>query len=111
MSSSPSPTAKLYALDLVTNYGEHTEFRGAKLYRLTWRTTGIAFEALWTWTGATWWSTTTTDSYPMRPEAIIGVGGKALFRAYDTQGDYSLYALDLTTGARAGGRARRAPTP
>lgn len=37
--------------------------------------------------------------YPIRPEAVIGVGGKAIMRIYDNKGNNKISMIDLQSGA------------
>ena len=90
----------LYAIVLLIRYSEGgTEFEGTKLYRLIPEGDGFSMEE----SGDLDWDDLVeyydTDSYPVRPEGVLGLGGKALFRAYDQSGDYFLYAADVTSGA------------
>ncbi len=90
----------LYAIALLTRYGDSSsQFEGAKVYRLIPDGDGFSMEE----NGDLDWDDLVeyydTDSYPVRPEGMLGLGGKALFRAYDQSGDYFLYAADVTGGA------------
>lgn len=89
----------LYALDLMTSYDEHSQFGGAQLCRLTEgpENTLVPEKIV----DVDWGDLVEyydEDSYPTRPDLMLGLAGKVYFRAYDDSGNYQLYALDLTTG-------------
>ena len=88
---------ELYALDLVTSYEEDAQFVGAVLYRLTGEGTELTPEKV----GDVDWTDLTEyydqSSYPTRPDGLIGLPGKAAFRAYDSTGDFRGYMLDVAT--------------
>lgn len=90
---------ELYAIDLVTSYGEHSQFDGAQLCALKPSEDGYTVEKLLDLDWADLVEYYDQETYPTRPESILGVGGKAFFRAYDNSGDYQLYAVDLSSGA------------
>lgn len=88
---------QLYALDLVTSYEEDAQFVGAVLYRLTGDGPEFTPEKV----GDVDWSDLTEyydqNSYPTRPDGLIGLPGKAAFRAYDSTGDFRGYTLDVAS--------------
>ena len=90
---------KLYALNLVTKYEENAEFEGAKLMELELRDDGVAY---FTEVCDVDWSDMVEyyedSSYPIRPDNILGAGGKAFIRYYDLQGDYRMVSMDLASG-------------
>ena len=91
---------KLYSLNLVTEYGENTEFKGASITELTLQDSGDAKSA--TVCEVDWKDLVEfydNSSYPIQPDIIIGMGTHAFARYYDNQGDYRTLSIDLTTGA------------
>ncbi len=92
----------LYALDLMTSYGEHSQFEGAAIYRLNAGEDGtLKPEKVCDvdWTDLVDYYD--EDSYPTHPDFAIGLGGKAYLRAYGDAGDYQVFSVDLSTGAMA----------
>lgn len=91
---------KLYALNLITEYGEYSEFKGAILTGLTLGSDG---DALSEYICDVDWSDMVefydNNSYAIQPDIIIGAQGKAFARYYDNQGDYRTVSIDLATGA------------
>ncbi len=90
---------KLYSLNLITAYDEDTEFKGATVTELTLQGDN------------TFKSTKVCDvdwndlveyydnsSYPIQPDSILGMGGQAFARYYDSMGDYHTLAIDLASG-------------
>ena len=89
----------LYALNLVTRYGENTEFDSAKLVSLTLGEDGtVQFEDVCDLDWSDLVEYYDNNSYPVRPDSILGAAGKALIRYYDPQGDYKLSTIDLNSG-------------
>ncbi len=89
----------LYALNLTTRYSENTEFDGAKLVSLTLGEDGMVhFEDVCDVDWSDLVEYYDNNSYPVRPENILGAAGKAFIRYYDPQGDYKLSTIDLSTG-------------
>lgn len=92
---------KLYALALVNRSAESYEFVGAQLESLTVdEGGGVEREKLADveWSGLVEYYD--DSSYPVRPDVVIGAGGKAYARCYDETGTYIMVAIDLSTGAR-----------
>ena len=90
----------LYAIDLRTSYSEHAQFDGAELYALNDDgADGFTMEKVADLDWSEFVEYYDEDSYPTRPENVIGAAGKAFIRAYDNNGDYQLYVIDLATGA------------
>lgn len=90
---------ELYAIGLATQYGEQAEFEGATLYRMVpgeEQAYGLEEAMSLDWDNLTEFYG--SESYATRPEGVIGVGGRACFRAYDASGAYRLYVLDVDTG-------------
>lgn len=90
---------KLYALNLVTEYGEDTEFKGAYITELTLDDSGdaastVVCEADWSDMVEFY----DNSSYPIQPDIIIGGQGTAFARYYDNMGDYKTVGIDLATG-------------
>lgn len=89
---------KLYALNLITEYGDSAQFAGASVTEMTLK----GDEALFGDSVDVDWSELVEyyddSSYPIRPDSIIGAAGKAIFRYYTSTGDYITSALDLATG-------------
>jgi hypothetical protein len=90
---------KLYSLNLITEYNENTEFKGATVTELTIQN------------GNSVKSTKVCDvdwddlveyyensSYPIQPDSIVGLGGQAFARYYDSMGDYHTLSIDLASG-------------
>ena len=90
---------QLYALDLLTSYGENSQFVGATLYKLTGDGEELACEKVCDVDWDDLVDYYDQDSYASRPDAIVGVSGKALLRVYDNTGTNCAYALDLSTGS------------
>ena len=91
---------KLYALNLVTEYGESAQFTGASIAEMTLE--GDDSTAFGASVDVDWSELVDyyeDNSYPVRPEIILGVPGKAIIRYYDTNSAYKTAALDLSTGA------------
>ena len=90
---------KLYALNLVTEYGEDTEFKGAYITELTLNDNGDAASTV---VCEVDWSDMVqfydNSSYPIQPDIIIGGQGTAFARYYDSMGDYKTVGIDLATG-------------
>ena len=90
---------KLYALNLVTEYGEDTEFKGAYITELTLNDNGDAASTV---VCEVDWSDKVqfydNSSYPIQPDIIIGGQGTAFARYYDNMGDYKTVGIDLATG-------------
>ena len=90
---------KLYSLNLVTEYGEDTEFMGANVTELTLQDDGTAKSTI---VSEVDWSDMVeyydNNSYPVQPDIIIGAGGTAYARYYDYLGDYRTLAINLATG-------------
>jgi len=90
---------KLYALDLVTEYSENTEFKGAYITELTLNDSGDAFSTM---VCEVDWSDMVefydNSSYPIQPDIIIGGQGRAFARYYDNMGDYRTISIDLASG-------------
>lgn len=95
---------KLYALNLVTRYGETTEFEGAKILALTLRDDNtVGYEPLCDVDWSDLIEYYDDNAYPSRPDGVLGLqGGKAFVRAYDVQGsgDYMVFTIDIQTGKR-----------
>ncbi len=91
---------KLYAFNLLTEYGLNTEFKGAILTELTLGDDGVAAS---TKVCDVDWSSLVefydNNSYPIQPDIIIGAQGQAFARYYDNQGDYRTVSIDLASGA------------
>ena len=92
---------QLYALNLITEYGDTVEFAGANLATLELReadeTAAMKVVCDVDWSDMVEYYDDNT--YPVRPEAIIGVGGKGLIRYYDSQAEYKTLSLDLADGS------------
>lgn len=90
---------KLYALSLVTEYGEDTEFKGAYITELTLNDSGDAASTV---VCEVDWSDMVefydNSSYPIQPDIIIGGQGTAFARYFDNMGDYKTVGIDLATG-------------
>ena len=90
---------KLYAFNLVTEYGEDTEFKGARITELTLQDDGNAKS---TTVCEVDWSDMVefydNSSFPVQPDIIIGTQGKAFARYYDNMGDYRTVSIDLASG-------------
>ena len=95
---------QLYALSLVTRYGEVTEFEGAQIMVMTLNDDNSAiFEPQCDVDWSDLVEYYEDNVSPSRPDCVIGLqGGKALVRAYDVQGgsDYLVFIIDLATGKR-----------
>lgn len=92
---------KLYALNLITEYGETARYYGANIVELTLTEDG---NATFSNERSADWSDLIEEyddnSYPIRPDSIIGAAGKAIIRYYNSQEDsYQAAALDLETGS------------
>jgi len=91
---------KLYALNLVTEYNENTEFKGAYITELALNDSG---DAVSTVVSEVDWNDMVefydNSSYPVQPDIVIGNQGKAFARYYDNMGDYRTVSIDLATGA------------
>ena len=86
----------LYAISLVSDYADDAEFLGATLCRLIpgdEQDYTLEDVAKLDWSGLTEYYD--QSSYPVRPENLIGMGGKLVFRAYDESSNYNLYVLDV----------------
>ena len=91
---------KLYSLNLITEYGEDTEFKGATVTELTLQDNGDAESTVVCnvdWNDMVEFYD--NSSYPIQPDIIIGMGSLAFARYYDNQGDYRTLSIDLATGA------------
>lgn len=91
---------KIYSLNLVTEYGEYTEFKSASVTELTLQDDGNAKSTLVC--DVDWKNMVEfydNNSYPIQPDIILGMGTQAFARYYDFQGDYKTVSIDLTTGA------------
>ena len=91
---------KLYSLNLVTEYGENTEFKGANVTVLTLQDDGNAKSTMVCdvdWNDMVEFYD--NNSYPIQPDIILGMGNQAFARYYDFQGDYRTVCIDLTSGA------------
>lgn len=90
----------LYAINLITEYGEHVGFYGGNVVEVTLQSDGTA--AFTAEAVEVDWSDMLMqyegDVYPIVPESIVGAGGKAVLRYYGEDGSYSLAALDVATG-------------
>lgn len=93
---------KLYAIDLVSVYGDETEFLGAELYELTLVDAAEDASATVTKVMDLDWNDLVEyygqSAYPSRPEAIVAMDGAAFMSIYDTTGAYQIYRLDMATG-------------
>lgn len=90
---------KLYALTLTTVYREDvTDFQGAVLGELVPQGDDFRFEPICDVDWSDLVEYYDDNAYPTRPEAVVGMGGKALLRYYDASGSNVLSALDLQTG-------------
>ena len=91
---------KLYSFNLITEYGETSDFKGANVTELALQDNG---DAVPTVVCEVDWSNMVefydNNSYPIQPDIIIGGQGRAYARYYDNQGDYRTVAIDLATGA------------
>ena len=91
---------KLYALNLITEYGESASYYGANVVELNLQEDGSAAYANQVDVD---WSDMLEDydenTYPIRPDSIIGAAGQAIFRYYDSEGKFKVSSLDLTTGS------------
>ncbi len=90
---------RLYALNLVTEYNENTEFKGAYVTELALNDSGDAASTV---VCEVDWSDMVefydNNSYPVQPDIVIGGQGKAFARYYDNMGDYRTVSIDLATG-------------
>lgn len=90
---------KLYALNLVTEYGVDSEFKGAYITDLTLNDSGDAVSNV---VCEVDWSDLVefydNSSYPIQPDIVIGGQGKAFARYYDNMGDYRTVSIDLASG-------------
>lgn len=94
---------RLYALELVTHYGEATEFEGAKLVTMTLMDDNtIVFEEVLSeldWDDLVEYYDSST--YPVRPDGMACLDGKLMLRCYEPNGNgYMMYAIDLDTYER-----------
>ena len=91
---------KVYSLNLITEYGENTEFKGANVTELTLQDDGSAKSTI---VCEVDWKDMVefydNNSYPVQPDIIIGASGMAYARYYDSQGDYRTLSIDLASGA------------
>ena len=90
---------KLYSLNLLTEYGENSEFKGASISELTLKDEGTAASSK---VCDVDWSDMVeyydNSSYPVQPDVIIGAEGHAFARYYNNQGNYQTVSIDLATG-------------
>ena len=78
---------KLYALNLMTSYGENVEFMGAILTELTLQDNGDALSQDLRRGLGDMVEFYDNSSYPVQPDIIIGMKGLAFARYYDFHGD------------------------
>ena len=92
---------KLYALNLITEYSDTVEFYGANLASLELREADeiASMQAICDVDWSDMLEYYDDNTYPVRPDVIIGMGGKGLIRYYDSQGEYKTMALDLADGS------------
>ena len=92
----------MYALCMVTHYGESTEFVGTKLMSMTLNDDHtVAFEEICDVDWSDLVEYYDSNTYAARPEGIIGMGGKLIMRCYGPSGSgYQVYSVDLKDGRR-----------
>lgn len=90
---------KVYALNLITRYDENTEFQGANLVELSLANGEAAMKPVCDVDWSNMVEYYDDSSYAIRPESILGAGGKAYIRYFNAQGNYSTLAMSLTDGA------------
>ena len=90
---------QLYSLNLITEYSEYSDFKGATLTKLTLNGDGSASsEAVCDVDWNDYVEFYENNSYAIQPDIILGFGGKAFARYNDDQGDYRTMCIDLASG-------------
>lgn len=90
---------KVYAINLIVEYGEDVSFNGAQMVELSFKDDGTAVfgEAR-----DVDWSKLVSQyedgEYPIIPEALVGMGGRVFIRYYDDIGNHKVGVLDMTSG-------------
>ncbi|MBQ3424876.1 MAG: extracellular solute-binding protein [Clostridia bacterium] len=90
---------QLYALNLITEYGETARFTGANIAKLTLQSDGVA--AMADPVDVDWDNLVEEyegNTYPIRPDSIMGVDGKAIVRYYDLNGVFRMASVDMSSG-------------
>ena len=90
---------RLYALNLITDYGENTQFAGANITEIALQGDEVKFGDSVDVDWSDMLEYYEDSTYPIRPDYILGAGGKAIVHYYSTNGDYMMAAVDLSTGA------------
>lgn len=91
---------QVYAINLTSEYGDSVEFYGAQIAKVSLREDGTAaFGEAWDIDWSEMVGIYDDGSYPIIPEAVLGMDGSVYLRYYDDMGNHRVAAVDIKSGA------------